>query len=152
MAPHRHQGPVQQHRHVRLRHLGRPESEALTTDGAGPAIESEDVEGNVSFAVYDNNDNNQMINRTDGKGVANAADTVFDTRGQVIETISRLAVADTNKAAYNPNSNLLTQADAECGVMKYEYNPRTRAWMNCWICEVVTDSMQSAPIGRSLHR
>ncbi|MBX2852628.1 MAG: hypothetical protein KTR15_12890 [Phycisphaeraceae bacterium] len=142
-----------------LNHLNRS-----FTDGAGRAVEAEDAEGNVSFAVYDNNgnairtrnanavgqdcdfdprnrdisctdtqgdtttrtynDNNQVLKTTDAKLVANKADTVYDARGRAIETTSRLSVSDTNEATYDPNSNLLTQTDAEGNTTTYEYDPR----------------------------
>ncbi|MEM6259383.1 MAG: LamG-like jellyroll fold domain-containing protein [Planctomycetota bacterium] len=91
-------------------------------DPRGRLISCTDTQGDTTTAAY--NDNNQVINRTDGKAVANAADTVYDARGRAIETTSRLAVADTNKASFDPNSNLLTQTDAQGGVTTYEYNPR----------------------------
>ncbi|MBX2850369.1 MAG: hypothetical protein KTR15_01335, partial [Phycisphaeraceae bacterium] len=142
-----------------LEHLNRS-----FTDGVGRTIETEDAEGEVSYAIYDNNgnairtrnanaigqdcdfdprnrltsctdtqgdtttrtynQNNQVINGTDGKLVANAADTVYDARGRAVETTSRLDVLDTNKASYDPNGNLLTQTDAQSGVTTYEYDPR----------------------------
>ncbi|MBX2850875.1 MAG: hypothetical protein KTR15_03915 [Phycisphaeraceae bacterium] len=81
-----------------------------------------DTQGDTTSRLY--NANNQVLKVTDAKGVSNQADTVYDARGRVTQTTSRLAVSDTNEASYDPNSNLLTQTDAQGGVTTYEYDTR----------------------------
>ncbi|MEM6259385.1 MAG: RHS repeat-associated core domain-containing protein [Planctomycetota bacterium] len=91
-------------------------------DPRGRLTSCTDTQGDTTTTTY--NDNNQVLSRTDGKGVANKADNVFDARGRPIESTSRLTALDKNFRGYDPNSNLLTQTDAQGGVTAYEYNPR----------------------------
>jgi YD repeat-containing protein len=89
-----------------------------------------DTEGDQTETAY--NAESMVINRTDAKNVSLAADTVYDARGRVLATTTRLDASDTTFRGYDPNSNLLTLTDAEGGVTTYHYDARNLRIAEDW--------------------
>jgi RHS repeat-associated protein len=100
-----------------------------------------DTQGDITTTTY--NVESMVIDRTDAKSISLAADTVYDARGRVLESTSRLA-NDTTTSTYDPNGNLLTLTDAEGGITTYHYNAR-----NLRIAEDWPGHNPSAAIGDS---
>lgn len=93
------------------------------TDGAGRTIESEDAEGEVAYAVYDNNGN--AIRTRNANAVGQDCD--FDARNRDISCTD--TQGDTVTRTYNDNNQVLTVTDAKGVANKADtvYDARGRA-------------------------